>query len=143
MKSDLRKEEIHSKLKEIKNSLYYIKEYLPSDFKYLNNRKDKNALYKEVEFSIQLMIDVCAVINSDVIRETPSDEDSIIDLLKEKKIISSDLAKMLHEMKGFRNILVHRYGEINDEEAYENIKEGLEDFEKFVKEIEKFLKKTG
>lgn len=33
------------------------------------------------------------------------------------------------------------YREINDEEAYENIKEGLQDFEKIINEIEEFLKK--
>jgi len=45
-------------------------------------------------------------------------------------------------MKGFRNILIHKYGEIDDEKAYENIKEGLKDFEKIIKEIEGFLEKN-
>ena len=31
-------------------------------------------------------------------------------------------------MKGFRNILVHKYGEIDDRKAYQDIKNGLEDF---------------
>ena len=44
-------------------------------------------------------------------------------------------------MKGFRNILVHRYGEIDDDIAYEEIKNGLKDFEEFEKEIESFLEK--
>jgi len=45
-------------------------------------------------------------------------------------------------MKSFRNILAHKYGEINDEQAFESIKEGLKDFEIFINEIEKFLKKN-
>ena len=49
------------------------------------------------------------------------------------------MGEKIKEMKSFRNILVHRYGEIEDEIAYEEIKNGLEDFEKFEKEIEEFL----
>ena len=44
-------------------------------------------------------------------------------------------------MKRFINILVHRYGEINDNLAYETITEGLKDFEFFINEINNFLKK--
>lgn len=35
-------------------------------------------------------------------------------------------------MKGFRNILVHRYGEIYNELAFEAIKNGLSAFETFL-----------
>ena len=45
-------------------------------------------------------------------------------------------------MRGFRNILVHRYGDINDEISYNNIKNGLKDFDAFIDEIETFLKKN-
>jgi len=42
-------------------------------------------------------------------------------------------------MKGFRNILVHRYGRINDELAFEVLHEHLGDIYEFVELIEKFL----
>ena len=42
-------------------------------------------------------------------------------------------------MKGFRNILAHRYGKINDEQAYEDVKDGLKDFELIINEIEEFF----
>ena len=47
----------------------------------------------------------------------------------------------MKQMKGFRNILVHRYGEINDKQAFEIIKDGLEDFRQFIKEFEEVLTK--
>ena len=137
----LRIEIIHSKLKDLKNSLQYLREFLPSDPKYLSNRKDKNALYKEAEVAIQIVIDICSVINSDTSRTTPSDEDSIIISLEKEKIISSKLSEKLRTMKGFRNILVHRYGDINDDVAYNDIKNGLKDFEEFINTIDAFLEK--
>jgi len=42
-------------------------------------------------------------------------------------------------MKGFRNILVHRYGKIDDKLAFRILKENLGDFYEFMKEIEEFL----
>jgi len=141
MSDKIRKEIVLSKLRMLKDSLYYLKEFLPSEFKFLENRKDKNALYKETEFAIQLVIDVCAVINSDISKETPSDEDSIIDSLEKNRVLSKRMIDVLHEMKGFRNILVHKYGDIDDKIAYENVRTGLKNFNEFIDEIEKFLKK--
>ena len=137
--SSLRVEVISSKLKELKGSISYIKEFLPSDASLLNNRKDRNALYKEVESAIQIMIDICAVINSDVVRTAPSDEDSIVLLLEKEKVLSSELSRKILSMKGFRNVLVHRYGNIDDGRAFENITSWLKDFDLFIGEIESFL----
>jgi len=51
------------------------------------------------------------------------------------------MSEKIKSMKGFRNILVHRYGEIDDDLVYEEIKNGLKDFEEFEKKIESFLEK--
>lgn len=140
---ELRIERIHSKLRGLKDSLYYVGSFLPSSYALLNNRKDKNALYKEVEFAIQIVIDICAIIHSDVGKTTPSDEDSIILDMEKEKVLSKETSKKILLMKGFRNVLVHKYDKIDDERAYETIKDGLKDFELIIKEIEGFLAKYG
>ena len=38
-------------------------------------------------------------------------------------------------MKGFRNILVHKYGVVDDELVFEMLKEKLSDFDMFKQEI--------
>ena len=42
--------------------------------------------------------------------------------LKNAGILSDDVIKQIKEMKGFRNLLVHRYGPLDDKVAYEDIK---------------------
>ena len=101
----------------------------------------KDGIYKKLEFIIEDVIDVCNILNSDLSLGIPSDEDSIIKNLEDKKIIGKELAEKIIQMKGFRNILVHRYGKINDKEAFETIKENLNDFKIFKEEIVNFLKK--
>ncbi len=141
MKNKLRIELVYSKLRELKNSLHYVKEFLPSDYNFLKDRKDKNALYKEVEFAIQLMIDICAIIHSDIGKTTPSDENDIISEIGKVGVLSKGIIEKVLSMKGFRNLLVHRYEKLDDKIAYESIKSGLDDFDIFIEEIEKFLKK--
>jgi len=70
----------------------------------------------------------------------PEDEDALLDKLQKKNILSISLTKKLRSMKGFRNILVHKYGEVDDEISYENL-EKLSDFDLFKEEVIFFLKK--
>ena len=67
----------------------------------------------------------------------PESEEEI--LLKLENILEKETINKIVELKGFRNILVHRYGYIDDEIAFEDIKEGLEDFEKIFEKIEKVI----
>ncbi|MBI2043533.1 DUF86 domain-containing protein [Candidatus Pacearchaeota archaeon] len=130
----IRKEDIEHKLSEI------IEEYLPSNIEdFLQSGISKHGIYKLIESAIEDVIKICSMINSDLKLGIPSDEDSIIKNLEDNKIISGETANKIIIMKGFRNILVHRYGKLDDKQAFENISENLEDFEKFKKEILKFL----
>ena len=69
----------------------------------------------------------------------PSEEDDLFERLEESGIISSDMKETLKKMKGFRNLLVHEYGQINDEIVYDMVRNRLSDFTDFKKEIIKVL----
>ena len=139
-KRDLRKKIIQDKIGMIIDSLEYIEQNFPEKFSDFTSRTIKNSVYKEIEFAIQNCIDICSIINSDLRLGTPESEDSIFYHLESNKILSKKSIEKISEMKKFRNILVHRYGEIKDEIAFGSIKEGLPDFELIINEFEKFLK---
>jgi len=50
------------------------------------------------------------------------------------------MKEKLRLMRGFRNILVHRYAEVDDELVFENLK-NIGDFREFKEQIISFLKK--
>lgn len=138
----LRVKEINHKLVEMDNYLSEIEEYLPSDEEeFIHSGIKKHGIYKLVESCIEIIIKICSMINSDLNLGIPSDEDSIIQNLVKEKILSEALYKKIIEMKGFRNILVHRYGDIDNKLAHHNITENLDDFSKFKEEILNFIKK--
>ncbi len=90
---------------------------------------------------IENILDICAIINSDMKFSSPGEEDDIINNLVKNKVLSQRLGDKIKELKGFRNIIVHRYGKIDDKLSFELIKENLEDFGKIIENIKSILDK--
>ncbi len=104
--------------RKVEENLDLVKENLPNnvnEFKALGLVKD--GIYKKIEASIQEVISICSIINSDLKLGIPSNRDDIIISLIENYILSRKMGEKVKEMKGFRNFLIHRYGKINDEVA--------------------------
>lgn len=136
----IREKIIRTKVKEMEERLVLVEEHLPEGFEEFSKMGlVRDGIYKNVEFCIQQVIDICSIINSDLELGVPSDEGEILENLKEEKILNSELFERIKRMRGFRNVLVHQYGRIDDELAFENIRDGLEDFQHFVDEVENFL----
>ena len=93
---------------------------------------------------MQLLIEVCIDIFQKISKELKlgllSEEEGIFNQLVEKQIISKEMAGILNEMKSFRNVLIHHYVNINDEQVYENLTKNKKDFQDFKKEIVSYLK---
>jgi uncharacterized protein YutE (UPF0331/DUF86 family) len=138
----LNKERILSKIDELNNYLEELTSIIPSEIEIYNNLiKDKRACERLLQLCIESVVDVCNIIISNLKLGIPSEEDEVFKKLSRKKIISKELEKILIGMKGLRNILVHKYGEVDDEIVYEVLTDNLADFEKFKEEILEFLKK--
>ena len=131
---------IKNKLKAIEENIDLVKENIPEEIEeFIELGLIKDGIYKKIEASIQDVINICSIINSDLNLGIPSNRDEIINALVKKKIISKDMGKKVKELKGFRNFLIHRYGKIQDEIAFEDIKKGIIYFKDFKNEILQFL----
>jgi uncharacterized protein YutE (UPF0331/DUF86 family) len=102
---------IRSKLAEIEESIELVSEHIPGgfeDFSRLGLVKD--GIYKRTEFAIENVFDICAIINSDLMLEMPESEEGIVENLADRGILNKEMLEKIRKMKGFRNIVVHRYG---------------------------------
>lgn len=136
----MREEMIRTKMKEIDESVNSVKDRVPSeldDFLALGLVKD--GIYKRVEFAVENVFDICAIINSDLNLGIPEGDESIIDNLVDEGVLKAKWKEKLSKMKGFRNIVVHRYGKIDDRIAHEILVEHLDDFYDFCEMIEEFI----
>ncbi|MFW6282523.1 MAG: type VII toxin-antitoxin system HepT family RNase toxin [Minisyncoccales bacterium] len=137
------KERILSKVDELDGYLQELTEIVPRDLEaYEKSIRDKRACERLLQISIETVIDILNIINSKLRLGLPSEEEDLIERIYRKKIISKDLKKIILEMKGFRNIIVHKYGEVDDELVFEILSEKISDFDKFRKEIIEYLNKN-
>ncbi|MBS3080117.1 DUF86 domain-containing protein [Candidatus Pacearchaeota archaeon] len=132
-----------SKIDQINSYLEEIEVIKPIDIEeYKNSIEKKRAIERLLQISVEAVIDICYIIVSGLKLGVPSDEDVLFEKLAEKKIISNKLTNTLKEMKGLRNILVHKYAHVKDERVYENL-DNLEDFNVFKEEILRFINKVN
>jgi len=140
----LRENLIRSKMTEIMESIDLVRENLPDsfeDFSRLGLVKD--GIYKRTEFAIENVFDICAIINADLLLEMPENDYRIVENLAKRDILTQEMAEKIRKMRGFRNIMVHRYGRIEDEIAYSLLRNSLDDFGQFIDLIERFLETRG
>jgi len=141
IKKAFREKIIRTKMKEIEESVGLVERHLPHAFKeFANMGLVKDGIYKRIEFAIQNVFDICAIINADLELGIPADDKEILDNLVENKVLSREMKEKLKIMKGFRNIVVHRYGKIDDRLAFKILKDNIKDFYEFIKILKDFLK---
>lgn len=138
---EIQRKRILAKLDYMARYVEELEMMLPSKGDYLSDLVKRRACEKTVEAAIETLVDVAAMIVSAEKLGLPPDEESIFDLLDKKKILDKKLCKNAKKMKGFRNVLIHRYTETDDELVYSNLKEHIDDFYDFEKQIKTFLKK--
>jgi len=137
----LRNDIIVAKLEEIEENLELILNHLPTDLEgFLNLGLIRDGIYKRLEYSIELVLDILAIINADLKLGIPNEESSVIDNIEKNKILDKEIIEKIRKMKSLMNILVHRYGKINDELVFELLKEDLEDFVIICDSIVEFLR---
>jgi uncharacterized protein YutE (UPF0331/DUF86 family) len=143
-KRSLRTELIRSKLADIDESISLVEENLPESFdEFSQLGLLKDGIYKRMEYAIENIIDVCSIINSDLRLSVPESEEFFIEILGHKGILTQSMVDKTRRMKGFRNIIVHRYGRIDDLLAYKILTEHMDDFSEFIESIEQFLEENS
>lgn len=70
---------------------------------------------------------------------SPGTDEDILENLVRHGALAPETRQKLKAMKGFRNIVVHRYGAIDDALAFSILEEQIDDFSLFRQEVERFL----
>ncbi len=130
---------IKDKINEIEKYLEELLIILPLNFeKYEISLEKKAACERYFEKIVESLIDLAYLISKQE-RFNLSEKNKIFDVLLEKEIISKNLCTKLKNAKGMRNIISHKYGEIDDQIVFESLAEELipdsKEFLKIIKQI--------
>jgi uncharacterized protein YutE (UPF0331/DUF86 family) len=138
----VRETTIRIKLQEIVEGVSLVQDALPENAEEFHNMGlIKDGIYKRIEFAIENVFDICAILNADLVLGIPSEDEDILLHLIDKGIITPTMLDKIHGMRGFRNIVVHRYGNIDDALAFHLLKENIGDFYLFNSEIEQVMER--
>ena len=98
-------------------------------------------IYHAFQIGIEIITDLVSMIVKDV-KLIPKDDYSNINIIKNKKIVSADLAAKLREANGLRNRIVHDYNGLDNEIAYNRLTNLLKYFQEFKVKAKEWLKKN-
>ena len=136
----MREDIIRNKMTRIIEIMDSIDEYIPEDEEsFMDLGIIRDGIYKRLEYAIENVFDICSILNADLKLGIPEDESNIVGNLVNEGILPKGWTSKLREMKAFRNILVHRYGSIDDKISFRILKDHVLDFSDFVHEIDDYL----
>ncbi len=130
-------ERINDKITEIKKYLKELEPILPKNLEeYLKSFEKKAACERYLEKITEAICDLAYLIIKEQRLELENYE-KVFDVLFENKIISENVYIKMKNAKGMRNIIAHRYGELDDNLIFESITKNLiTDANKFTEEIQ-------
>lgn len=125
-------------INEITESIIEIEKLLKiSEKDFWKEKRNISAIKYFLLEAIEATCSICLHLVARKLRKGVESPAECFELLGKEKLINEDLSASLRKMARFRNILVHRYWEVDEKKVYQYAKENLEDFEKFIKAISK------
>ena len=138
----LNKEVLQTRVSYIEDSLKSLERFKGISYEEFHSNSDHFRIaFYDLHRALEAIMDIGSHILSRIPGARPSSYKDIPRLLEKNKIIPSDFANhQLTKMAGYRNRMVHFYGEITEQEIYSIIQEELEDFYAFCGQIEEILR---
>lgn len=131
---------LQEKIDELEKYLRELDEYLPEQEEdYLSNGMRKRACERAFQLACENLLDICNLIISEKGFGMPSDSKDSIRKLAENRVLPASLSTRLEELVGFRNLLVHQYGRVDDSRAFSHLHLESKDFYEFIKIIDAFI----
>jgi len=102
---------------------------------YLNDMVTQRAVERTLLNLVQACIDLAQHIRSSENLSPSGTAKQEIEALGNADILSKDTQEKMEEAVGFRNILAHRYGDVDHDIVYDVLHEDVRWFEKFQQEL--------
>jgi uncharacterized protein YutE (UPF0331/DUF86 family) len=133
-------ENLKKRISEVRENTEKIKKYASiSDSEFWEDERNLLAIKHLLLQSIEACGRICSHVLAKKFFKSPSSFPDCFENLYSSKVIKKELSEKLRKMARFRNILVHRYWEIEDKKILEYARNNLEDFDQFLESIIDYL----
>ena len=136
----INKKLVEDKLVDLKTYFEKLSVLLSEDTRSIVNDDLKLAT---VERRFQLIVDTAIDINTHLIKElglvTPNDYQSTFVTLGENKILPADFALKIAPSVGLRNLIVHKYGQVDLKKMIDDVRSEINQYLDYFKYISKYI----
>jgi uncharacterized protein YutE (UPF0331/DUF86 family) len=141
-KAPLNREVLQTRISYIEDSLRSLERFKGITYNEFHANQDNFRItFYDLHRALEAVMDIGTHILSRIPGARPTSYKDIPRLLEKNKIIAADFAtNALSKMAGYRNRMVHFYGDISEREIYDIVQEGLDDFYTFLTHINAILK---
>ena len=130
------KDLIIAKASSVKGHLNRIKEKRKTDLEtFLKDLDRQESILFNLQMSIQNCIDIAAHITSEEGLGVPGSTSEMFYMLEDNGYISVDITEKMVKAVGFRNFIVHEYGNVELKQVFEVANKEIEDLENFLLSI--------
>ena len=135
-------ERVKERAREIRESLEKIRGYaaLP-DAEFFADERNLYTVEHLLLIAIEATASLCTHILAKTARKAPSSHAECFEGLRDLGMVDDELASRLVKMVRFRNLLVHRYWEVDPVRVLSYAREDLGDFEAFLAAVEGFVRR--
>jgi uncharacterized protein YutE (UPF0331/DUF86 family) len=135
-------ERVKERAREVRENLQKIRHYaaLP-DKEFFADERNLYTVEHLLLITIEAAASLCTHILAKTARKSPSSHAECFEGLRDLGIVDDELTSDLVKMVRFRNLLVHRYWEVDSAKVLGYARENLGDFEAFLAAIETFVRR--
>jgi uncharacterized protein YutE (UPF0331/DUF86 family) len=105
--------------------------------------KEERFVEHSLQLAIQAALDVASHIVSEERLGEPRTNRELFDLLGRRGLLPLDLAQVLNEAAGFRNVLVHGYSDVDLRIVRDAVEHRLDDLLAFVRAVRAWMAASG
>ncbi|ETX00883.1 MAG: hypothetical protein ETSY1_09545 [Candidatus Entotheonella factor] len=129
------RERILSRIDHLQQYLRDLSTIVPPTFEAYQGVEKRRACERLLQLAIEAMTDICGILVAGSRLGLPAEALDMFEKLREAAVITPETVTTLRRMRGFRNILVHEYTQVDDQIVYHIASERLGDFEVFIREV--------
>ena len=123
---------LRRKLAELSEYVTQVSEYRDLTVeRYRADWKTQRIVERTLQMAIEACLDVASHVLTDRGLRAPSTYAETFEVLVQAELMSPDLGRVMIEMTGFRNVVVHEYTRVDAEVVIRILRERLEDFRRF------------
>ncbi len=108
---------------------------------FLKGQRDVYSLRYLLIEAVESMANICNHILARIAGQLPKGYPDCFEKLSDARIITRELGEKLKKLASLRNIIIHKYWDIDDRKVFKSAKENIGDFEEFLRQINEFIKK--